>query len=88
MSIKERQITTIWLPSRLARETKKIAEKEGRTKSEFIREAVRQYIWLIKWSRLREYGSMKAAELKLRPGNIDATVHALRKEARKSKNSR
>lgn len=84
MRTKEREVTSIWLPSALSKEADEIAEKEGRTKSEFIREAIRQYIWITKWSQVRHYGFMKSTELKLRPDKIDTIVHAYRYGAKRN----
>ena len=75
MSTKERQVTTIWFPQALAREAERVADKEGRTKSELIREAVRQYIWLSRWSRLRQIGTKRAADVGLRQQGIDSLIH-------------
>lgn len=75
MSVKERQVTTIWFPQALAREAGRVAEKEGRTKSELIREAVRQYIWLSQWSRLRQIGTKRATDIGLRQQGIDSLIH-------------
>lgn len=88
MRAQERDITTIWLPQTLAKEAGALAEKEGRTKSELIREALRQYIWITKWSRLRQYGGTKSVELRLQPEKINSIVHAYRSKAKRAKGSR
>ena len=79
MRTKERQVTTIWLPPTLARSAEKVAEQEGRTKSELIREALRQYIWLNRWSRLRRYGTAKARDIGLKQEDIDTIIHEQRR---------
>ncbi|MGA1841612.1 MAG: ribbon-helix-helix protein, CopG family [bacterium] len=54
--------TVVWnisLPPKIAKEAENIAEEESRTKSELVREALRQYLWTIKIKKLEVYGQKK-----------------------------
>jgi CopG family transcriptional regulator / antitoxin EndoAI len=76
--------TKIWnisLPPEMARAAEKTAKEEARTKSELIREALRQYLWGRRWKELRRYGEQKAGERGIREEDLDDLVH----EARKAK---
>jgi CopG family transcriptional regulator/antitoxin EndoAI len=54
---------TISLPSHLLRETQRVAREEARTRSELIREALRQYLASRRWQRLRQWGAETAERL-------------------------
>jgi CopG family transcriptional regulator / antitoxin EndoAI len=54
---------TISLPSDLLRETQRVAREEARTRSELIREALRQYLASRRWQRLRQWGAETAERL-------------------------
>ena len=57
---------TISLPDDLLREAERIARQEARTRSELIRDALRQYLTSRRWQRLRQWGAETAARLGLR----------------------
>lgn len=57
------RILTLSLPPEMAKQIEKLAKEEGMTRSEFFREALRQYIKRRRWEKIREYGAKKAAEL-------------------------
>jgi len=81
---KQRSVTSIWLPSTLSHEAGRLAEREGRTKSELIRESLRQYIWQARWENMRAYGVARAALKRLSPDRVDSMVHAYRRGAQKT----
>ncbi|MBI5209909.1 MAG: ribbon-helix-helix protein, CopG family [Elusimicrobia bacterium] len=54
---------TITLTPKLFLLAEKIAEEEGRTRSELFREALRKYVWERSWKKLQEYGAKKAREM-------------------------
>ncbi|MBI3622053.1 MAG: ribbon-helix-helix protein, CopG family [Nitrospirae bacterium] len=62
----------------MARAAEKTAKKEARTKSELIREALRQYLWGRRWKALRQYGEQKARELGVREEDVEGLVHETR----------
>ncbi len=79
------RITKIWnisLPPDMARAAEKAAKEESRTKSELMREALRQYLWGRRWKRLRLYGEGKARELGLREEDTAAIVREVRSGGR------
>lgn len=74
--------TKIWnisLPPEMARAAEKAAKEEARTKSELIREALRQYLWGRRWKELRQYGEERARRQGIREEDIDRIIHESRK---------
>ena len=77
--------TKIWnisLPPDMARAAEKTAREEARTKSELIREALRQYLWGRRWKELRRHGEQKAWKMGIREEDVDDLVHETRKTKR------
>ena len=73
--------TIVWnisLPPSMAREAEVIAKKEARTKSELVREALRQYLWSSKMKELQTYGQMKAKSKGIGEEDIEKLVDDLR----------
>lgn len=57
---------TVSLPADLLRETQRAAREEARTRSELIRDALRQYLASRRWQRLRQWGAETAERLGLK----------------------
>jgi CopG family transcriptional regulator/antitoxin EndoAI len=57
---------TVSLPADLLRETQRVAREEARTRSELIRDALRQYLASRRWQRLRQWGAETAERLGLK----------------------
>jgi CopG family transcriptional regulator/antitoxin EndoAI len=57
---------TISLPADLLREAQRVAREDSRSRSELIREALRQYLASRRWQRLRQWGAETAERLGLR----------------------
>jgi CopG family transcriptional regulator/antitoxin EndoAI len=57
---------TISLPTDLLREMQRVAREEARTRSELIRDALRQYLASRRWQRLRKWGAETAERLGLK----------------------
>lgn len=58
------QIVNISIPKKLLQEADRVAEAESRTRSELIRESLRDYVERRKrWEELLEYGRRKGREL-------------------------
>lgn len=79
------RVTKIWnisLPPEMARAAEKIAKVEARTKSELVREALRQYIWGRGWKELRIYGEERAREKGIKEEDLDRLVHETRRVRR------
>jgi CopG family transcriptional regulator/antitoxin EndoAI len=73
------EILSLSLPPELLREAEQIAKKEGRTKSELFREALRRYIQEQRWRALQEYGARQAQKLRLRESDVPELIEAYRK---------
>ena len=73
---------TISIPPALAREVDRLARKEGRTRSELLREAFRQYATRVeRWDRIFELGR----DLARRRGLNEADVERIVKEERRTR---
>jgi CopG family transcriptional regulator/antitoxin EndoAI len=70
---------TVSLPPSLLRDTERIAKEETRTRSEVIRDALRQYITSRRWQRLRQWGTEAADRLGLK---TEADLQRLIEEVR------
>jgi CopG family transcriptional regulator/antitoxin EndoAI len=57
---------TVSLPTALLREAQRAARQEARTRSELIRDALRQYLTSRRWQRLRQWGAETAKRLGLK----------------------
>lgn len=67
------------LPPELAREAGRIAKREGRTRSELFREALRRYIQEQRWTDLRRYGAQQARKLGIREPDVQRLIEEYRK---------
>ena len=73
--------TVIWnisLPPSMAKDAEAIAKKEARTKSELVREALRQYLWTSRMKNLQTYGQEKTKSTKIQEEDIENLVDNLR----------
>ncbi len=66
------------LPPELAREAERIAKREGRTRSELFREALRRYIQEQRWTDLRRYGAQQARKLGFREPDVQRLIEEYR----------
>ncbi len=73
------KILSLSLPPTLLREAERVAKKEGRTKSELFREALRWYLQERRWAELRRYGARKATMLGLKETNAERLIREFRK---------
>jgi predicted transcriptional regulator len=74
---------TISLPPELAVEVDRLAEQEGRTRSELLREAFRQYAERRRrWDQLFAYGDERAAAGALSEAVVLAAVKSRRRRFR------
>ncbi len=74
--------TRVWnisLPPKMAEEAEAVAQKEARTKSELVREALRQYLWSARWKEFQEYGQKKAEKLGLGEEDVEQLIDEMRK---------
>jgi CopG family transcriptional regulator/antitoxin EndoAI len=76
-------VLSISLPPDLASNLDATARKEGRSRSELVREAVRQYVLLARWRNLREIAALKALEHGLKEKDIERVVDEERSARRR-----
>lgn len=76
---------SISLPPEILKQAERVAKKEGRTKSELVREALRRYIQAREWEELNSYGRVRARELGIGEEDIDRIIHEYRTERRVQK---
>jgi len=62
------KLIKISLPAGLLDKTQRLARQEDRSRSELIREALRQYLASRRWHRLRRWGAETADSLGLKSG--------------------
>jgi len=70
---------SVSLPLDLLQETQRVAREEDRTRTDLIREALRQYLGSRRWQRLRQWGTETAEQLGLK---TEADLQRLLDEAR------
>ena len=73
------KILSLSLPPDLLREAERVAKKEGRTKSELFREALRRYIQEQRWVALRRYGAQRVRKLGVKESEVERVIDAYRK---------
>ena len=72
---------TLSLPSELAKQVGEVAEEEGRSTSELIREALLSYVEESAWRRMLRYGEGRASERGFGPADVGRLVEEYRAEA-------
>ncbi len=73
------KILSLSLPPELLREAERAAKKEGRTKSELFREALRRYLLEEKVRGLQRYGARQAQKLGLKASQVEQLIEEYRK---------
>ena len=73
------KLVTISIPSIMEEKINELIKKEGTTKSELIREALRQYIEEKELEELLKYGRKKAIEKGITEDQIEDIVDSYRK---------
>jgi CopG family transcriptional regulator/antitoxin EndoAI len=74
------KVTSLPLPPKLLREPERLARREGRTKSELLREALRRYLADSRWRELREFDRSQARKLGIEESDVDRLVAEYRAE--------
>ena len=74
------RILSLSFPPDLLKAAERAAKKEGRTKSELFREALRGYLQEMQWRELRRYGATRAQRLGIREADVDRLIHEHRAE--------
>ena len=74
---------SISLPPELCTDLDEVASQERRSRSELVREAVRQYILLNRWRALREKASLRAIGRGLKEGDVERLIDEERSARRR-----
>jgi CopG family transcriptional regulator/antitoxin EndoAI len=67
-------VLSISLPPELSSDLDLVASQERRSRSELVREAVRQYILLSRWKTLRQKASLKAIQRGLKEEDVERLI--------------
>jgi CopG family transcriptional regulator/antitoxin EndoAI len=67
-------VLSISLPPELSTDLDQVASQERRSRSELVREAVRQYILLNRWRALREKASLRAIRRGLKEEDVEQFI--------------
>jgi len=67
-------ILSISLPPELSSDLDLVASQERRSRSELVREAVRQYILLSRWKALRQKASLNAIRRGLKEEDVERLI--------------
>ena len=79
---------SITLPPEMLSRAEQLAQRESRTMSELVREALRHYERKIWWEDTNAYGRASAEKLGLTVADVVPLVKQVRKERRAPRNSR
>ena len=71
---------TFSLPPEMADRVDEVMKQQGRSRSEFLREAVLRYIEECEWRQLLQYGEAKAREMGIGPDDVSRLVEEHRAE--------
>lgn len=72
------KVLSVSISDELMRETEAIAQAQGKTKSELVRDALRRQLELERLRQLQRYGRRRAEELGIGPEDAEALVDELR----------
>jgi metal-responsive CopG/Arc/MetJ family transcriptional regulator len=73
---------SITLPPTMFTEVQQLAEREGRTISEVLQEAVRRYLIQTRIRELQSYGRQQSENLGLAEADVERLIHDYRREQR------
>ena len=66
-------------------QVEELAQKDNRTKTDILREAINHYIEERKWKELREYGARQAAKLGIKEKDVEGLIEEYRAEEKSSR---
>jgi CopG family transcriptional regulator/antitoxin EndoAI len=72
---------TISVPPEMADQIEEIMREEGRTKSELLREALRQYMQDRQWKKVLRRSERRAKDLGITPDDVERLVDEYRSES-------
>ena len=70
---------TLSLPPEMDKKISALLKKEGRTRSELFREAIRRYMEEREWKEITRYGRLRAKEKGITEDQVEDIVDAYRK---------
>ncbi len=76
---------TFSLPPEMADRVDEVMKQQGRSRSEFLREAVLRYIEECEWRQLLQYGEKRAREKGIGPEDVAGLVEEYRVEVSSSR---
>ncbi len=76
-------VLSISLPPELSTELDEVASQERKSRSELVREAVRQYILMSRWKALREKAALKAIGRGFREEDVERFIDEERSARRR-----
>ena len=76
---------TFSLPPEMADRVDEVMKQQGRSRSEFLREAVLRYIEECEWRQLLQYGEERAREKGIGPVDVSRLVEEYRAEVSSSR---
>ena len=76
---------TFSLPPDMADRVNEVMKQQGRSRSEFLREALLRYIEECEWRQLLQYGEEKARERGIGPEDVAPLVEEYRAEVSSSR---
>jgi CopG family transcriptional regulator/antitoxin EndoAI len=74
------KILSLSFPPELLKAADRVAKKEGRTKSELFREAIRRYILEREYRELHRYGLRRARQMSLTEADVERVIREYRKK--------
>jgi metal-responsive CopG/Arc/MetJ family transcriptional regulator len=74
------KVTSLSLPPKLLRAAELLARREGRTRSELLREALRRYLADSRWRELQEFGRSQARKLGIEESDVERLIAEYRSE--------
>ena len=74
------KVTSLSLPPKLLREAERLARREGRTRSELLREALRRYVADSRWRELQEFGRSQSRKLGIKEPDVERLLQEYRTE--------
>lgn len=75
------RLLSVSVPDELMNDTEAVARETGRSKSELVREALRQYTAAERWRRIRRYGAERAEAAGVGPEDVEGLIDELREQA-------
>ena len=73
---------SLTLPPSVLKEVEQLAEREGRTVSDLLQEAVRRYLIQTQIRELQSYGRQQSENLGLAEGDVERLIHDYRRGQR------